>query len=280
MRKALTIFIVLCLTLCLSIPVLASDVSNVMDEADLLTVEEEALLEAVCAEGEAYGCGIYIVTVEDFTRWDSRDPYVAAQNIYLERGLGVGENTDGIMLMLSMAERDYSLIVHGYVGNDVFTDSVLDDIEAGFLDDFRSNDWYGGFDDFVSDSVFALSVYDPNAESVPPYDFDRPVDMPYTPLTVGEKLAYMPISYRLMIVAVPPVIALIVCLLMKKQLKTAGIATRAEAYIPGQGVRLSVQQDVYTHTTTRVIHHSSDDDFGGGGFSGSDGGFSGRSGKF
>lgn len=279
-QTVLTILALLCLLMSLTGTALAADVSYVMDDADLLTAEEETVLETHCAEAAAYGCGVYIVTVADFTDYGSYDPYEAAQNIYLERGLGVGEDTDGIMLMLSMADRDYSLIAHGYLGNAVFPNNVKDTIIDNFLDDFRYDDWNGGFTDYVNDCAYELSAYDPNAESQYGYDYDDPYVpyQPYVPQTLGEKLAYMPGEYWLIIAGVPLVIALVVCLMMKKQMRTAGIATRAAAYIPNGGVKLVVRQDIYTHTTTRVIHHERNDSHGGGRSSG--GGFSGRSGKF
>lgn len=273
MKKCLTILVLLCLMYCLSLPVLASDVSYVMDEADLLTDEEELLLEAVCGEGETYGCGIYIVAVEDFTAWGAYTPQGAAENIFTLWELGLGDDADGIMLMLSMAERDYSLICHGYLGNAVFTDAVLDKIIDGFLDNFRRDDWDGGFTDYALASVHALEDYDPGMQSGGEYRQDVPV-------TAGQKLARMPVRYWLIVIGVPLIAALAVCLLLKRQMRTAGKATHADAYIRGGGAHLTVRQDVYTHTTTRVIHHQRSSGGGSGGGGGGGGGFSGRSGKF
>ena len=272
-KRFLTLLAVLCIVCCLTAPALAAD-TYIMDDADLLSNEEEQTLLSDCMEAETtYACGVYIVTVQDFTVYGSNDPYEAATKLYTQYDLGVGENRDGILLMLSMAERDYSVVTHGYYANAVFDNSTLDEICSGFLSEFRFDDWYNGFASFTEDCLAELRVYEINQKNYYGEDYQSY----YNPgtLSLDERLLHMPESYWLVVLLVPPVIALVVVLIMKRGMRTAGIATRAGAYIPKGGVDLRVRQDAYTHTTTRVIHHESNHGSGGGG-----GGFSGRSGKF
>ena len=72
-------------------------------------------------------------------------------------------------------------------------------------------------------------------------------------------------------------VALIVCLVMKAGMRTARKATHADAYIPRGGVDLRIKQDLFTHTSTHVIHHPKSNSNGG---SSGGGGFRGHSGKF
>jgi uncharacterized protein len=52
-------------------------------------------------------------------------PYEYAKSVYQENALGYGTEKSGIILMLSMTDRNYALIAYGY-GNTVFTDHGRD----------------------------------------------------------------------------------------------------------------------------------------------------------
>ena len=59
-------------------------------------------------------CGIYTLFVENFTAYGyGDDPYTALYQIYHAEGLGVGEDRNGVIIMLSMKERDYAMFVYG-----------------------------------------------------------------------------------------------------------------------------------------------------------------------
>lgn len=81
------------------------------------------LRSAPPAVSEQYGCGVYIVTVEDFT--DYSDAYYVddfGEELFSSYDLGLGDGNCGILLILSMAERDYGLVAHGDFANTAFTD--------------------------------------------------------------------------------------------------------------------------------------------------------------
>ena len=76
MKKFLSsVLAVLLLIVCLSIPAFAdAQLSYVTDDAGILYDSDiSALEERAAAVSEQYGCGVYIVTVEDFT--DHSDAY-------------------------------------------------------------------------------------------------------------------------------------------------------------------------------------------------------------
>lgn len=59
---------------------------------------------------------------------------------------------------------------------------------------------------------------------------------------------------------VPGVATAIGAVLLLRPMKSARVATRADSYLDHGSFRLTDQSDVYTHTTTQVIHHERDDD--------------------
>ena len=140
----------LLLGLCVSAS--AYDSAHVFDYAGLLTESEAGALEARCQEAEdIYGCGVYIVTVDDYSLYyDAGSIESFSEGFFLDFELGTGEDQNGILLALSMAERDYDLCAHGEIGNRAFTDygkGVL--AERYFLIEFGGDNWYAGFDRYV-----------------------------------------------------------------------------------------------------------------------------------
>ena len=129
MKKFLSsVLAVLLLIVCLSIPAFAdAQLSYVTDDAGILYDSDiSALEERAAAVSEQYGCGVYIVTVEDFT--DYSDAYYVddfGEELFSSYDLGLGDGNCGILLILSMAERDYGLVAHGDFANTAFTDFRL-----------------------------------------------------------------------------------------------------------------------------------------------------------
>ncbi len=244
----------------------AAGASCVADHAGLLTTQELDDLgrraQDIC---DAYACGLYIVTVEDYRDYGST-PFEAACNIYRDWGLGVGEDKDGLILMLSMDDRDFATAVYGPWAHSVFTDEVLQHQEPEFLDDFGDNDWYEGFSDFLTTSEGCLETVR-SGEAV---DTSRRL------LTSGRAAAVV-VQDLLGGAAV----ALVICLVIKSGMRSVRRRADAKDYAVSGGEKLSVCSDRFTHTTqTRRVIQTTRTSGGGGsrGFSG--GGFSGRSGKF
>lgn len=258
MKKTALLFALLLLLF--TLPAHAAEGFHVYDEADLLTEDQEAKLSEMAAELSAqYDCGIHLAAVEDYTAVS--DTYSIAdfsEEFYRENLLGFGTERNGILLILSMAERDYDICVYGADAHATFTDHGKKVLSEEFLDDFGYDDWYSGFYDYIVACGDLLS----EAEAG-------------TPVDVGS--GSVALGTRLLIVFVPSlIIALIVCLVFLSQMKTARRRGNAADYICGRGVNMYIRQDIFTHRTTRrqVIQRSS------GGTSINSRGFSHRSGKF
>lgn len=260
-KRFCLMFMLLCLLMTfLLTPVLASEYSFVFDEADILTASEETQLEDLAGDISVhYGCGVYIVTVWDFGEYGS-SVRSAAENYFLDRGFGLGSDRNGVLLLLSMAERDYALIAHGAIGNAAFTDYGKELLSEEFLDDFRYDDWAGGFADYLSFSEKLLESHAMGA----PVDVEQGSG-------VGVTL--------LMVLLVPALIAGISCGVMAASMKTAKTKTHADDYIRNRGIQLTDRHDRFlTRTVVRQKIESSSSSNGGTRVN--SGGFSGRSGKF
>ncbi len=241
--------------------------SCVVDRAGLLGTQELDELGRRAEDiAQTYRCGLYIVTVEDY--WDyGSTPFEAACNLYRDWDLGVGAEKDGLILLLSMDDRDFATATYGPWAQSVFTDDVLHHQEPEFLDDFGDDDWYDGFSDFLSTSEGYLKTVRSG----------KTVDTSRRLLTSG-RLAAVIVQDLLGGTA----IALVICFVIKAGMKSVRKKATAEAYAVAGGEHLSVCADRFTHTTqTRRVIQTTRTSGGGGGSRGfSGGGFSGRSGKF
>ena len=274
-RKLLCLLAALAVLVCaVCVPAAAEETENfVFDLAGVLSSENVlALIDAAREVSERHGCGVYIAVFNDMGEYGFSNIEAFSEEVYKQWELGMGTNRTGIVLVMSMSDRDYDLCAYGDAAHTAFTDYGKDSLADDFKDNFRQDDWAGGFADYVSGCDYMLN----RAES------GDPVDVPgYTPSrepTLGEKLGHSaPIG-----VIIGVIIAFVYCSSLKKKMKTAKIAREASRYIVPQGVWMQDQQDMFTHTTVtrQHIEHDSGSRSGGGGTSVNSGGFSHSSGKF
>ncbi len=260
-RKFLCLLLVLC-TICLftgGAYAVSSEpqLPNVMDTAGLLDQSQvEDLTNMSELVADRYGVGVYIVSVDDYKTIDPSGVYEATYGIYHEYTMGIGEQRNGIMLLLSMAERDYALFCYGEKSEYAFNDFGLDLLEEVFLDNFADNDWYGGFKDYINECDYYLEQ-----------------------AANGKPISESPFPLIIIFSIISLVIAAIVCAIMAGQMKTVRKKTTAGVYSVS-GLNLTEQVDQFTHRTEsrRKINRSSSSS--GYSQSRSGGGGSGRSGKF
>ena len=207
-------------------------------------------------------CGIYTLFVEDFTAYGyGDDPYTALYQIYHAEGLGVGEDRNGVIIMLSMKERDYAMFVYGEWAEYTFDRYGAKQLEERFLSYFGDNDWNDG----VSNYLTACDEFLELAEA-------------------GKPVRSSPLPAIGIAVAVSCLIAFLVCMILKGQMKSVRKGVDANVYTTaGGGLKLTDSYDHYTHTTETRRKIESDSGGGrssGGTVSRSGGGGHGRSGKF
>lgn len=133
--------------------------SYVIDANDLLTYEGWEKPENLAADiSQRHGCGVYIVIVDDYTAYGFGEVYDVTTQLYndTESGFGLGDDREGILLLLSMHARDYALFVHGESAQYAFDDYGQTDLENTFLPSFGEDDWYGGFAGYLTACDFYL----------------------------------------------------------------------------------------------------------------------------
>ena len=199
MKKYASLLFALVLALSLSVSA-AADSSGVYvyDDAALLTQEEyDTLTASAMAVADQYGCGVYVVTVDDMADYIDPDAVtetgetgMAAFTEYAWDALGLAASYDsnGIMLALSMAERDFQMLAHGDTANAAFTDYGKYTMQDEFLDNFREDDWYGGFADYIAACGRYLEA---NANGTPiDVEPSDETEEEYEPLSFGDKLFF------------------------------------------------------------------------------------------
>ena len=242
----------------------------VSDTAGLLTAEEQTKLEETAERiSQQYQCGVYVVTLDDYRAFGNFNSYWDfSQAFYSRYQMGLGDSHDGILLIMSMAERDYSLLAYGSNAHYAFTDYGKEVLENQFLDDFRRNDWYSGFHDYI----------DGCGELLARAAAGEPLDVSY------DSRSGIPDSAgTAIVIAVPMLVAFGACEGMKRKMKPVGRQNRADEYVVPGGIHLSLKRDVFLNrTVTRTVIHTEnrDSSSGGGGTTVNSQGFSGHSGKF
>ena len=278
--KRILASLLLVIVLLLSLSVCAhaeARIDYVSDYAGILDPDEQKdLRDRAAAISAQYDFGVYVVVVDDHRQYVNGSIEDFAEEIFHSYGLGVGEDEQGVILAMSMKDRDYDIYAHGDFGNYAFTDYGKEQLADSFLDNFRRNDWAGGFRDFIETSGSMLQ----KAKDGNPVDIWIPDPVETGPSFDGFKAAVS--------LAIGALFGGGAVGGMKRSMKTAVKQTRAEEYVRG-GVNLRTEHDTFVNrnvTRTRIRQESSSSGsrpsgghFGGTSISGSHGG-SHHSGKF
>lgn len=253
MKKFIHLILTICLIGMMCFSSFASE-TYIYDEADLLSLEEwEALDAEAAAVSEKYGCGIYTILLNDYRDYSDGDVYTTATELYHGLELGEGSEREGILLMLSMRERDYATFFYGENVAYAFNEYGQIQLEDQFLDDFAENHWFDGVYDYITvcDQYLGLAA---SGE----------------PVRENHTFAFV------IAIGVSIVLAFVVTLVMKSTMESVHEGGSTSAYVTDGGLRLTNRGDyfLYNTQTRRKIEKSS------GSKSHSGGGGSGRSGKF
>lgn len=230
----------------------------ITDTAGLLTEEQNLQLEELAADiAGKYDVGVYIVIVYDYRNIDTAGIYEATYGIYHTYTMGEGTDRSGIMLLLSMTDRNFGLFRYGERAEYAFTEYGIEQLEESFLPSFAENDWYGGFAGYIK----ACGLYLSQAAA-------------------GNPVRESPVGLIVLFSVISLVIAAIVVFLLRGKMKSVRKAAAANAYVAGT-LHLTQNSDIFTHRTeTRRKIERSSSSSGGSSHAESGGGGAGRSGKF
>lgn len=170
-KKILSLLFVLLFCLTAAIPAFAAgDLLRLVDNADLLSAgEESALLAKLNEISERQQADIVVVTVDTL---DGKTPMDYADDFYDYNGYGFGADKDGVLLLVSMEDRDWWMTTTGY-GITAITDAGIEYISEKFLSYLSDGDYADAFTTYAElcDEFFT------QAKSGRPYD-------------IGHKLPY------------------------------------------------------------------------------------------
>ena len=276
MKKRLLCSLLLALALLLSLGVCAhaeARIDYVNDYAGILSDSERQTLNDKAKEiSDQYDCGVYVVIVRDYGSYVRGNIENFTEEVFHSYGLGYGTSENGVLLGLSMDDRDYDIYAHGDFGNAAFTDYGKRQVADSFRYSFQQNDWVSGLRAYLENCGNLMR----SARNGSPVDIWIPDQAPgprFDPMNVLISFAVA------LLIAGSSVSG------FKKQMKTAVAQTRASGYVPQGGVELRVKNDQFVNrtVTTRAIPRQtaprSGGHYGGTTTSGSHGG-SHSSGKF
>ena len=239
---------VICIVSAVSIsPVSAADVSRIADFADLLSDSEEADLSYLLDEiSERQQVDLVVITVDSL----EGEPAMAyADDFYDYNGYGFGDGRDGILLLISMEEREWYISTSGY-GITALTDAGREYISEMFVDDLGVGDYAAAFTGFAN----LCDDFITQARTGEPYDAGN---LPREPFSGWNFVTAFAIAF---------VMALIVTGIMRGQLKTIQSRSGADNYIKQGSMQLTKKNDLflYRHIERRKRTENNNSDSPGG----------------
>lgn len=226
---------------------LVADLAGVISQ-DRLT-ELNSLANQV---SEQYRCDVAVAFVPSL---EGRYIEDYADDFYDYKGYGYGDSDDGVLLLISVGDREFAETTYGY-GVTAFTDyGMTRYLEPRFTPYLGENDWAGAAEQFISDAGVLLK----QAREGKPYDY------------------YEPVRERKSLKETAPVAAAISAIIgffsggipagaMKRQMKTVEKEYGAANYARG-GLNLRYKDDrfLYANVSKTPIPRETSHSSGGGG---------------
>lgn len=221
MKRLFVLILALALCLTLAVQVIADEMPRLVDRADLLTdIQEADLLDRLDRVSQELQTDVVIVTLPSC---DGHSADTVIEAFYDEYGYGFGPDRDGVMLLLSMAERDYRILSNGFAA-DAITMGDIDEIGDHIGDELSDGEYMEAFMEFVS-----LCRYEIDGERNGfPFNFG---------LNLGVS------------VAIGFAVALIATGVMRAQLKSVRSRSGAREYTRPGSMQLTRSGDLFLYRT-------------------------------
>lgn len=232
-------FLALLMLLCMAVPTLAAEGFNeeynrVVDSAELLSAEERAVLaERLEQLRSRLYMDVAVVTVTS-TQGESVRQY--ADEFYDECSYGYGSGRDGLLLLISMEERDWCISTCG-AAITAFTDAGIEYIGEQLTPLLSEGDYAAAFDRFAQ--LFEQFVEQANTGK--PYDRGN---LPREPLSAVWIVIALVAGF---------VVAKIIVSGMKGNLRSVRAQTSAAGYVRAGILHLDRSRERFLyHTVTRT----------------------------
>lgn len=238
---------------------------RVVDNADLLNDSEEKALESrIKALIDKYDFDIVIVTTDTI---DGKTPMEYADDYYDYEGYGAGVERDGVLLLISMADRDWWISTRGY-GITAFTDYGIDKAGEIFVSYLSNAKYSQGFEKFLNVTEDYLTA----AKQGKPYDINNiyltkeEAEKERIRLEKENKKQFYASIIGCFVIGF--VAALITVLVFKSQLKSVKFQSGAAHYEVAGSMNLTRSNDVFLYKNVSRRRREESSGGGGGGSSG------------
>ncbi|NLI57465.1 MAG: TPM domain-containing protein [Clostridium sp.] len=238
MKKRLNLLLVIFLFVSF-IPLLANgeaavpierQLPRLIDSAGLLTNEEvEKLTEKLDEISKRQNFDVIIVTVDSLKEGYTSTEY--ADDFYDFNGFGMGNNYDGILLLISVEKRDWAISTHGY-GITVFTDAGQKYMVDNFIVYLRQGKYYKAFDKFA----YLSDDFITQAKTDKPYDSNNLPKKPMSPIWI------------LVSILGGTLIAFVITEIMKRNLKSVSKQRGASKYIVDTVMSPFANKDLFLYS--------------------------------
>ena len=245
-KRIIAILFALVFCLFAALPAFAAgEYRRVNDRADLLTDSEEAALLAALDEiSQRQNVDVTVVTVNDLEGYGSAVKYADA--VYESCGYGFGSSKDGVLLLISVGDRDWAISTCGY-GITAFTDAGIEYIGKRIKSDLSDGNYAAAFDTYAK----LCDEFITQAKSGTPYDSGN---LPREPLSA----VWIPIS-----IVIGVVLALIIVGGMKGKLKSVRSQAAANSYMKKGSLVVTESSDLFLYkTVARTAKEKKDESSG------------------
>ena len=261
MKRKIILFM-LCLSLLIPTSVQAAvfqDVQYVVDQADILTDEENGALNALAAEySAAYGVDVLIASVEDMNG-ESAENYAVSLNG--ERNWWDSDNA--ILFLLAMEEREWYIATFGEAIY-IFTDYSLDQLGEAAVGYFSAGYYYDGFNAYLNLIPSYFTAWE-DREPIDKHDYDpgyRNETVYYEPARERTFWDVLPVS--LLIGAAAAAITLFA---MRSAMNTKRRQRGAADYMKQGSYHLRTHQDIFLYSNVSKTRRQQNNGSHGGGSS-------------
>lgn len=228
-RKIFVFLFVIILCLGTAIPAAASEASDadrqrVIDLADLLSDSEEAaLIEKLDEISLRQNMDVVVATTDDL---EGKSVVDYADTLYESCGFGFGDENDGVLLLISMEDRDWYISTCGY-GITAFTDAIIGDIGEQIASELSVGNYAAAFTRYAElcDDYITLARN------------GKPLSLVWIPIAI----------------VIGFVVAKLVVGGMKGKLKTVRRQAAANNYMKDGSLNITDSRDLFLyHTVTRT----------------------------
>ena len=160
-KRFFALILALTVLACMGVSASALDHSCVVDEAGVLTAEEVQMLDEYAADvTQKHCCEVAVVFVQNL---GGKSSVAYADDYYDYNGFGYGENDDGILLLVSVGDREFATTTYG-LGAVVFSDYNLSILEDDyFVPELAGSNWAGAAEAFIYGCDAMLTYYENSA---------------------------------------------------------------------------------------------------------------------